>query len=103
MISPTWTGKTKWPLFKHPVSDKEKKKSEIVDVKLWLLKNMYAIAIIKDMIIVYTYDNEIPKKAEDFYELNYYMLKEKSYPFTTDKEFEKIFKRTDKRKKILEI
>ena len=37
MISPTWIGQTEWPLFKHPVSDKEKKKSEIVDVKLWLL------------------------------------------------------------------
>lgn len=103
MISPTWTGYTHWPIYKHPVSNKEKKKSEIVDVKLWLLKNMYAIAIIKDMVIVYTYSNEIPKKSEDFYELNYYMLIEKKYPFTTDKEFEKIFKRIERRKKIIEI
>lgn len=103
-IKPTYEGKTKWPLYKHPVLDEDREKEETVNVRLWLFKNLYAVTHIKDKIIVYFYSEEIPiKTADEFAELNYYMVKEKEYIYKTDKTLDTILKRTEKRKRFGDI
>ena len=103
-VKPTYEGKTKWPLYKHPVLDEDREKEETVNVRLWLFKNLYAVTHIKDKIIVYFYSEEIPiRTADDFAELNYYMVKEKYYIYKTEKTLDTILKRTEKRKRFGDI
>ena len=98
-IKPTYKGITKYPLYKYPPTKEELDKCKFVPVRVWIFENYYAISQIGKSITVYLCRDEIPTTdIDDFNELNYYMLKDKTYPYKNEMNLEKIIKRTASRK-----
>ena len=98
-IKPTYKGITKYPLYKSPPTKEELDKCKFVPVRVWIFKNYYAIAQIDNSIIVYLCSSEIPTiNIDNFNELNYYMLKEKTYPYKNELALEKIIMRVSRKK-----
>ena len=98
-MKPTYKGTTKYPLYKSPPTKEELNICKFVPVRVWIFKNYYAIAQIDNSIIVYLCSSEIPTiNIDNFNELNYYMLKEKTYPYKNELALEKIIMRVSRKK-----
>lgn len=98
-MKPTYKGITKYPLYKSPPTTEELNICKDVKVRVWIFENYYAISQIGKSITVYLCSDEIPiTDIDDFNELNYYMLKDKTYSYKNEHALEKIIMRVSRKK-----